>query len=132
LAENSIVSLKITHHRMTGTELESLTASDSALPSDQNPFVSRHTCDVIVMLDEKSTSLGNSSSASVLNRIIYELEFKKVPKQAPLFLSGGFEAFSAFINTLPADKRFPIASVAKPSESSQDDYHKTAADYVLF
>lgn len=56
-------------------------------------FSNRDTYDLVIVVDQESTSIAASSPLSSLFRAIYEFEFKKNLKRPPLLLVGGMAAW---------------------------------------
>lgn len=66
--------------------------------AEQHMFAGRHQFDIVVYYDQNSTSLNkNNQALSHLQQAIYEFEFQKVLQNAPIMLTGGFDAWRSII-----------------------------------
>jgi ubiquitin carboxyl-terminal hydrolase 8 len=81
--------------------------------TEQVLFKNRSRFDLIIMYDEKSTSLGHPMSPmSSLSRSIFEKEFHRPLKRPPMVLIGGLKAWKAAIGEDGILKRVSPASSA--------------------
>lgn len=81
-------------HSVTSQTIES---SLSIAPREELMlFTNRDKFDLVVVYDSDSTNLGSlasNSPLSVLVKAIYETEFRKILKQVPVVMVGGYEAY---------------------------------------
>ncbi|KAK0472308.1 hypothetical protein EDD18DRAFT_1232052, partial [Armillaria luteobubalina] len=94
--------------------MEALTISP---PAEVSFFANRETFDYVVLYDWNSTSFGPlNSPLSVLVQTIYEREFTRMLKHAPIILVGGLEAWKKEFGEAEVTKR--RGEVAKPPPPS--------------
>ncbi|KAK0489313.1 ubiquitin carboxyl-terminal hydrolase 4 [Armillaria novae-zelandiae] len=86
-------------------------------PSEVSLFANRENFDYVVLYDWNSTSFGSlNSPLSVLVQTIYEREFTRMLKHAPIILVGGLEAWKKEFGEAEVTKG--DGEVAKPPPSS--------------
>jgi hypothetical protein len=82
-------------------------------PTEQVLFKNRSRFDLIIMYDERSTSLGSvSSPISALSRSIFENEFHRPLKRPPMLLLGGLKAWKETVGEDGILKRVSPSSSA--------------------
>ncbi len=95
--------------------------------------------DLVVFMDDNTEAVKESSTLSILARIIYEFEFTKILKQPPLLLKGGYSAWKAYLDAKHIPKtEWVQTGVRKKSFNSTDpppmidggDIKRTSYDYV--
>lgn len=98
---------------------QTIESSLSIAPRDELMFFNnRDKFDLVVVYDHDSTSLGSlnsNSPLSVLVKAIYEMEFKKILKQVPVLMLGGYEAWKRDVGTGEA---IPESTSASASSSA--------------
>ena len=132
----------------SSTDLESyiLAFNPDTLVS-RNLFASRHHVDLVVYLDENSSSLSDSPLLSTLYRVIYEFEFTKILKQPPLLLAGGFQGWLEFIERKFGSQekkewieqgfkrkvsKEPVVDTSSSTSQILSNYATSPYDYVIF
>ncbi|KAF9560109.1 cysteine proteinase [Agrocybe pediades] len=78
-------------------------------------FSNRHQFDLVVIYDESSQSYGGERSPlSILTRIMYENEFKKMLKRPSMMLVGGIEAWKRTFNDNELIRGSSYMEIEKP------------------
>lgn len=83
-------------------------------------FNNRDKFDLVVLYDNDSTTLGalnSKSPLSVLWKAIYETEFRKMLKQVPVLMLGGFEAWKRDVGSNVGVPQQNGSAVSGPSPS---------------
>ncbi|KAF5351329.1 hypothetical protein D9758_008022 [Tetrapyrgos nigripes] len=75
-----------------------------ATPSESTSFANRNKFDLVVLYDSNSESYFNKKNSlsplDVLQRAIYEQEYKKSLRRAPMVLEGGLEGWKGYMREL--------------------------------
>lgn len=90
---------------------------------EQHLFAERHNFDLVVYYNQNAQSLRDINNQSLYNLhlAIYELEFQKILRRAPMMLVGGFDAWRGLVG----DKG--IFKYATNDQNSQNE--KQSSDY---